>query len=173
MDRGPCSVVRAGSVVLLALVVGATAGGCRSVSVTRDELLRSHTVEVHLVGVNRAEYRQWHDIPMDDYWKPSCQLRKQAVAQGYARVMVFRESVPEEKVLEATDPIWKEVWQARKAEDLFVLADLTGNIQKGAGSADARRKIHPLAPWPPLGRLSVRVGPGGIVLQNPRAGERK
>jgi hypothetical protein len=110
---------------------------------------------------------------MAEYWDPGCELRKQAVRQGYARVLKFGPDHPLIQVLDSGNPVWDRVWTERNAEHLFILANLPGKVPEGPGNVDGRRKIHPLKPWPSDGQLKVVIGSGGIVCQNPSAGEKK
>jgi len=165
--RGVC----AGTGVLL---LAGLLGGCKAVSVGIDPTLADASTEVHLVGINASEYEQWHDMSMDDYWKPTCELREQAVRQGYAHVIRFGSGHPSKVTVGEYDyrALYGK-WQARNARDLFILASLTGKFPRGVGNIDGRRKIHPLGPWPAGEVLKCVIGQGGIVIQNPAAEPRK
>ncbi|MHC4474352.1 MAG: hypothetical protein ACYTEL_01820 [Planctomycetota bacterium] len=119
------------------LMIGLLAGGCggRLVNVKATQDICRKSVEVHLVGVNRFEKDRWETTPMSEYWRPDNQLRNSA--KEYTYVMKFGQG-PCEKKLEKKDPI-RSVWKSRKAEYLFLLADLPGIFKDLPGDADARR----------------------------------
>jgi hypothetical protein len=112
------------------------AGGCsRVVNVIATEDICKKSVEVHLVGVNRFEKDQWETMSMTDYWYPTNQLRKSA--KEYTYVVRFGQG-PCEQSLGKKEPV-RDTWKSRKAEYLFVLADLPGTFPDLPGNADARR----------------------------------
>lgn len=118
------------------LLVTLLAGGCsRVVNVTATNGICKKSVEVHLVGVNRFEKDRWETVSMTDYWTPGNQLRKGA--KEYTHVIQFGQG-PCEKILNKKDPI-RDIWKSRKAEYLFILADLPGIFPNLVGNADARR----------------------------------
>jgi hypothetical protein len=127
--------------LLFVVLPAAGCSGVASVMVTRvagvtatDDICRK-SVEVHLVGVNRFEKDQWEQMSMTDYWQPDNELRKSA--KDYTHVIRFGQG-PCEQTLTKKDPI-RRVWKKRKAEYLFVLADLPGLFPDSPGNADARR----------------------------------
>jgi hypothetical protein len=107
----------------------------RTLSVAADPDVCKKSVEVHLVGVNRFEKDRWENMSMAEYWQPENPLRKGAAS--YTQVLRFGRE-PCTRTLEKKDPILA-VWKKRKAEYLFVLADLPGLFQDMPGNADARR----------------------------------
>ncbi|MHC4644373.1 MAG: hypothetical protein ACYTBJ_02640 [Planctomycetota bacterium] len=126
------------------LLVSLLTGGCsrvasvmvtRVVKVAAIEDMCTKSVEVHLVGVNRFEKDQWENMSMAEYWEPDNKLRKSA--KEYTHVIQFGQG-PCEQALGKKDPIHR-VWKKRKAEYLFVLADLPGIFSDSPGNADARR----------------------------------
>ena len=118
------------------LLVTLLAGGCsRAVNVTATNGICKKSVEVHLVGVNRFEKDRWETVSMTDYWTPGNQLRKGA--KKYTHVIQFGQG-PCEKILSKKNPI-RDIWKSRKAEYLFILADLPGIFPNLVGNADARR----------------------------------
>ncbi|NOR67909.1 MAG: hypothetical protein GQ528_11195 [Woeseiaceae bacterium] len=118
------------------LLLGLLTGGCsQTATVVASDPICSKSVEVHLVGVNRFEKDLWETTSMTDYWTPGSQLRKSA--EEYTYVIQFGRG-PCEVALDKKDPILK-VWKKRKAEYLFVLADLPGVYADSAGNADSRR----------------------------------
>ncbi|HUW19628.1 MAG TPA: hypothetical protein VMW16_10030 [Sedimentisphaerales bacterium] len=122
--------------VLGLLLVVSLAGGCgRVVNITATEDICRKSVEVHLVGVNRFEKDRWETMSMSDYWTPENQLRKSA--REYTHVIQFGQG-PCQKTLTAKDAVHK-IWKSRKAEYVFVLADLPGIFPDLPGNADARR----------------------------------
>ncbi len=124
------------------LVIGLIAGGCngiprnRSISLTATEDVCKQSVEVHLVGVNRSEKEQWEKVSMTEYWQPKNPLRDSA--KEYTHVFRFGQGSCE-KTLGKNDPIQKTWKKKRKAEYLFILADLPGIFPDMDGNADARR----------------------------------
>jgi hypothetical protein len=131
------------------LVIGLIAGGCggiprsRYISLTATEDVCKKSVEVHLVGVNRSEKEQWEKVSMTEYWQPKNPLRDSA--KEYTHVFHFGEE-PCEKILSKKDPIQKVWKKKRKAEYLFIMADLPGLFPDMDGNADARRLQLP-APY--------------------------
>lgn len=119
------------------LLLGLLTGGCsQKVTVVASDPICKKSVEVHLVGVNRFEKDLWEKTSMTDYWAPGSQLRKNA--QEYTRVIQFGREPSCEVALGKKDPK-RKVWKERKAEYLFVLADLPGVHTDSEGNADARR----------------------------------
>jgi len=153
------------SQVIVLLLVSLVAGGCsRAVNIIADDNICKKSVEVHLVGVNRYEKDTWETMSMTDYWTPpENQLRKSAKA--YTHVVKFGQG-PCEVVLDKKDPI-RRIWKSRKAEYLFVLADLRGIFSDLPGNADARRLRLPAVNSKDWGRLTktinVRIEGGNIV----------
>ena len=127
--------------VLGLLLFGLLTGGCssmrgsRPVNVTASDPICKKSVEVHLVGINSSEKDLWETMSMTDYWTPGNQLRKSA--KDYAYVIQFGQG-PCMVTLGKKDPI-RRIWKNRKAEYLFVLADLPGVFTDSTGNADARR----------------------------------
>ena len=153
------------SQVIVLLLVSLVAGGCsRAVNIIADDNICKKSVEVHLVGVNRYEKDTWETMSMTNYWTPpENQLRKSAKA--YTHVVKFGQG-PCEVVLDKKDPI-RRIWKSRKAEYLFVLADLRGIFSDLPGNADARRLRLPAVNSKDWGRLTktinVRIEGGNIV----------
>jgi hypothetical protein len=120
-------------------------------------------VEVHLVGVNRFEKDLWETTSITDYWTPGNQLRKSA--KEYTYVIQFGRG-PCEETLSKKDPI-RKVWKKRKAEYLFVLADLPGVYTDSAGNADARRLRLPALDSDRWGlrkkKIDIRIEESNIV----------
>jgi len=147
------------------LLVSLLAGGCsRAVNVIAADDICKKSVEVHLVGVNRFEKDTWETMSMTDYWTPpENQLRKSAKA--YTHVIKFGQG-PCEIALAKNNPI-QSIWKSRKAEYLFVLADLRGIFSDLPGNADARRLILPAVGSEDWGRLTktinIRIEGGNIV----------
>ena len=147
------------------LLIGLLAGGCsRAVNVIAADDICKKSIEVHLVGVNRYEKDTWETMSMTDYWTPpENQLRKSAKA--YTHVIKFGQG-PCEILLAKKDPI-QGAWKSRKAEYLFVLADLRGIFSDLPGNADARRLILPAVGSDDWGKLTktidIRIEGGNIV----------
>jgi len=118
------------------LLAGLLAGGCsRVVNVTATDDICTKSVEVHLVGVNRFEKDRWDTMSMNRYWEHNNPDR--ISAKDYTYVIQFGQG-PCKKTLAKKDPI-RDVWKSRKAEYLFVLADLPSAFPDRPGNADARR----------------------------------
>ncbi len=117
------------------LMVALTAGGCKDILITATEDVCKNSVEVHLVGINWSEKEQWEKMSMTEYWQPDNPLWKSA--KDYTYVIRYPKE-PCEIRIKKNDSIQK-VWNKRKAEYLFVLADLPGIHKDFPGSADARR----------------------------------
>jgi hypothetical protein len=120
-------------------------------------------VEVHLVGVNRFEKDLWETTSMTDYWTPGNQLRKSA--KEYTYVIQFGRG-PCEETLSKKDPI-RKIWKKRKAEYLFILADLPGVYTDSAGNADVRRLRLPALDSDRWGlrkkKIDIRIEESNIV----------
>jgi len=151
--------------VFVLLLVSLLAGGCsRAVNVIAADDICKKSIEVHLVGVNRYEKDTWETMSMTDYWTPpENQLRKSAKA--YTHVVKFGQG-PCEITLGKKDPI-RSIWKSRKAEYLFVLADLRGIFSDLPGNADARRLQLPAVDSDDWGMrpktINVRIESGNIV----------
>jgi hypothetical protein len=144
------------------LLIVLPAVGCTKVNVIATNDICQKSVEVHLVGVNRFEKDQWEAVSMADYWKPGNKLRESA--KGYTYVIRFGKG-PCKYTLSEKDPIWRDVWKARKAAYLFILADLPGIFPDLAGNADARRLSLPLPPrgWGMTKEINISIEPSNIV----------
>jgi hypothetical protein len=144
------------SIVFGLFLISLLPGGCssRAVNIIAADDICKKSVEVHLVGVNRYEKDTWETMSMTDYWTPpENQLRKSAKAYTY--VMRFGQG-PCEIVLDTKNPI-HSVWKSRKAEYLFVLADLRGIFSDLPGNADARRLQLPAVSSGDWGRLTKTI----------------
>ncbi|MHC5060821.1 MAG: hypothetical protein ACYTFK_07035 [Planctomycetota bacterium] len=148
--------------------------GCRTITVTATDDICKKSVEVHLVGVNRFEKSRWESVSMTDYWKPGSDLRQSS--KGYRQTVQFpiraetllKGETPCLRSIAAKDkhPIW-DIWKARSAEYLFVLADLPRGAKKFEdlkGNADARRLCLPLSSgcWS-KGKIDISVEAANIV----------
>jgi hypothetical protein len=103
-------------------------------------------------------------MSMTEYWTPpENELRKSAKAYTY--VIRFGQG-PCEIALAKNDPI-QGIWKSRKAEYLFVLADLRGIFSDLPGNADARRLMLPAVGSEDWGlrprTINIRVEGGNIV----------
>ena len=158
------------------LIVGLIVAGCRVsnpiavrvVNVTATKDVCGKSVEIHLVGVNQSQKTQWDTESMTKYWEPENQLRKSA--KQYTHVIRFGQGLPCELSLGKKDPIRRE-WKRRKAEYLFILADLPGIFEDKDGNADARRLRIPALTsecWPFLGsKINISIESSGIVCLTP------
>lgn len=150
-------------VFVLVLLVLLTGGCSRVVTVVASDPICNKSVEVHLVGVNRFEKDLWETTSMTDYWTPGSQLRKSA--QEYTYVIQFGKG-PCEVTLNKKDPI-RKAWKTRKAEYLFVLADLPGVFSDSPGNADARRLRLPSVGSKRWGmrkkKIDIRIEESNIV----------
>ena len=131
--------------VLGLLLSGMLTGGCsairgsRPVNVTASDPICNKSVEVHLVGINSSEKDLWETMSMTNYWTPGNQLRNSA--KEYTYVIQYGQG-PCTVTLDKKDPI-RRTWKDKKAEYLFVLADLPGVFSDSSGNADARRMRLP------------------------------
>ncbi|MHC4166091.1 MAG: hypothetical protein ACYSWQ_03960 [Planctomycetota bacterium] len=146
------------------LLLGLLISGCsQKATVVASDPICKKSVEVHLVGVNRFEKDLWETTSITDYWTPGSQLRKNA--QEYTHVIQFGRG-PCEVALGGKDPIVK-VWKKRKAEYLFVLADLPGVYEDSDGNADARRLRLPALGSKRWGmrkkKINIRIEESNIV----------
>jgi len=146
------------------LLLGLLTGGCsRVVNVIASDPICNKSVEVHLVGVNRFEKDLWDTTSMTDYWTPGNQLRKSA--KEYTYVIQFGRG-PCKETLSKKDPVC-QAWEKRKAEYLFVLADLPGVYTDSVGNADARRLRLPAANSNRWGwrkrQIDIRIEESNIV----------
>ena len=145
-------------------LLGLLTGGCSSaLSVVASDPICNKSVEVHLVGVNRFEKDLWETTSMTDYWTPGNQLRKSA--RQYTYVIQFGRG-PCEASLDKKDPI-RKAWKERKAEYLFVLADLPGVYADSVGNADPRRLCLPAVGSNRWGlrkkKIDIRIEESNIV----------
>jgi hypothetical protein len=152
--------------VCAVLLVTLLVAGCQStrrVNVIATEEICRKSVEVHLVEVNRFEKDLWEQVSMTDYWTPGNQLRQSA--RDYTCVVHFGQG-PCRQILAGNHPIQK-IWKNRKAEYLFVLADLPGTFPNLPGNADARRVRLPALDskcWGWLqGEINISIESGKVV----------
>ncbi len=119
------------------ILVALLAPGCigpRTVNVIANEDICNKTVEVHLVGVNWYEKEQWETMSMTDYWEPENKKRKSA--KSYTYVIKFGQGQSTCKItLPKKDPV-REEWKKRKAEYLFILADISGLFDDMSGNKE-------------------------------------
>jgi len=153
-----------GCCVLGILLLGLSTGGCsQPVTVAASDAICKKSVEVHLVGVNRFEKDLWDSTSMTDYWTPGSQLRNSA--EEYTYVIQFGRG-PCEIALDKKSPVLK-AWKTRKAEYMFVLADLPGVFTDSAGNADARRLRLPALGSKRWGmrkkKIDIRIEDSNIV----------
>ena len=141
-----------GAIFLAAVMVGA--GGCASswpkdVTVRLDPSAQEGgavpSVDVHLVGVRRAELAKYKSMSVNEYWSPSG-LSRQTVA---ARKEWFLGPGATTKTVSRNDPVWKQ-WNVKLRPYLVVLADLRGVSDREGGGDDPRRVVLPLDKkrWP-------------------------
>ena len=156
--------IRLRGCILGLLLLGLLTGGCSSgLTVVASDPICNKSVEVHLVGVNRFEKDLWETTSMTDYWTPGNQLRKSA--QEYTHVIQFGQG-PCEATLDKKDPV-RKAWKERKAEYLFVLADLPGVHTDSVGNADPRRLCLPAVGSKRWGlrkkKIEIRIEESNIV----------
>jgi hypothetical protein len=154
------------SYIFAALLVTVLVVGCNSarrIAVTASSEICNKSVEVHLVEVNRFEKDLWEQESMTNYWTPGNKLRQSA--RGYTCVLQFGQG-PCKLVLPTNHPIQK-IWRNRKAEYLFVLADLPGTFTDMPGNADARRVRMPAVDskcWGLMqGEIDISIESGKVV----------
>lgn len=153
------------------LMIGLMGTGCRPsnplivriVNVKAIDDICKKSVEVHLVGVNKSDKERWDGESMTKYWAPNNQLRKSA--KNYTHVMQFGQG-PCQRELGKKEPI-RRIWKSRKAEYLYILADLPEIFDDQGGNADARRLRIPALNsecWPFFeGKININIESGGIV----------
>jgi hypothetical protein len=126
--------------VFLLLILVLLTGGCDLPVVIRaDKNVCNKSVTVHLIGVNKLEKDRWDQVPMSEYWMPNNQFRESA--EAYTYVIHFGEG-PCESIFGNKDPnhrAIRKIWKHRKAEYLYVLADLPGRRPNLPGNTDSRR----------------------------------
>ena len=159
------------SLAQLAVVAVACAGCCqgpKDIVVKEDRSLSDAgtwaVVEVHLVGVNKAELPRWQGMSLSNYWGPSGEGR--TPNEQYTKIV--RLGAGSTTVTIGTkDEIWKR-WTSAGKTDLVVLADLRGVRESGA--ADPRRLVVPLK----CGRyassvrqITINVERNGVQLETP------
>lgn len=148
------------------LVIALLGSGCsqRIVNVKATEDICGKSVEIHLVGVNESQQRQWDTESMTRYWEPENQLRKSA--KQYTHVINFGQRLPCEATLDTKDAV-RDEWEKRKAKYLYILADLPGIFEDKDGNADARRLRIPALTskcWKYKDRkINISVENSGIV----------
>jgi hypothetical protein len=103
----------------------------------RDKSGAMPSVEVHLIGINDTELKQWQDRSVSDYWR-NVKLDPEVY------VMKFGEQLPNPRVLTIKDPIWDR-WDRRSAMWVVVLSSHPAADDK-PGDSDMRRKILPRDP---------------------------
>lgn len=163
--------------LLLGLLVEALVGaGCRPsnplvvrvVNVKATDDICQKSVEVHLVGVNKSDRERWDKESMTKYWEPENQLRRSA--KNYTHVMQFGQGPCQQK-LGKKDPI-RSIWKNRRAEYIFILADLPSIFEDVDGNADARRLRIPALNsecWPFFeDKININIESGGIVCLTPQ-----
>jgi hypothetical protein len=97
---------------------------------------------------------------MSEYWKPRHQFRESA--EAYTYVVQFGEE-PCERIFGNKDPNHREIrkiWKQRKAEYLYVLADLPGIFPDLPGDADSRR-----LQLPAIGSKRWKGGQSQIIIE--------
>jgi len=128
------------------------------------------SIEVHLVGVNDMEIKEWSTKSMTQYWEPDDGLRTTMVHKGYAHVMTYGEAQPKRDILYRWKGVW-DLWEAKGSRNLFVLVNYPrgAQVKDAEGEADARRRILPLekARWSGYfwGKrvIWIEAAPGGLI----------
>ncbi len=153
------------------LMIGLMGTGCRPsnplivriVNVKAIDDICKKSVEVHLVGVNKSDKERWDGESMTKYWAPNNQLRKSA--KNYTHVMQFGQG-PCQREFGKKEPI-RRIWKSRKAEYLYILADLPGIFDDKDGNADVRRLRIPAFNsecWSLLkNTIKISIDSGGIA----------
>ena len=136
-----------------------------TVEVALDDSLKTSSVIVDLVGVNKAGLARWEAYDMAKYWKEGDPMRNDA----RKTVLNFVSGQSLSQKLDATDPLWQE-WKKQGVTHVLVLADLPGSHVSKPGNQDARRQILPVdkCSWPGGTKvLNVQVQRSGIVVLTP------
>jgi hypothetical protein len=115
-------------------------------------------IEVDLVAVTAREKSRFESYPLDKYWSPNDEERKNADKLT---------SPPAEKwVVAKKDPKWK-AWMGRRVVGLFIIANLPGNFE---GGTDPRSEYLPLDKhhWDARkSTLEIEVKENRILVQTP------
>lgn len=167
------------SVLLLGAVTGCQGMGRFDVIVTleREGFKRVEktlpALQVDLVGINDAEYLEWSNRRLSEFWAVDDPQRTTAERKGYASVMTFGEGQPTREVLFRRNVVWND-WEAKGARNLFVLVNYPrGKVEDKEGDADMRRKILPLDRMRWKGYfwgkrvIWIEVTPAGLIVHTP------
>jgi hypothetical protein len=155
--------IRSVAVLVRALAVGAAvmAGGCgtwpKDLTVRLDPSTQEAgmypSVDVHLIGVRRAELQRLKKESVSGYWSPSGASRQPMEA----RKELFLGPAATSRTISRNDAVWK-LWDGKDRPYLLVLADLRGVSDPSAGGDDPRRVVLPLDKdrWP-AGTKEIRL----------------
>jgi hypothetical protein len=163
-------LVAAGCLALLA----AAATGCKctppgparayAIEVSLADDLKSSSVIVDLVGINKANLPRWESYPMGDYWKQNDPMRQDAVKNGTAKVLNFVSGQTNALTLPMKDPLWDK-WKSLGVTHVMVLADLP-HPPSGSAPGDQDPRRHTL----PLGKCVWRSGTSTLKVLVQRSG---
>jgi len=131
------------------------------------------SIQVDLVGINDAEYRQASSMGLNEFWAVDSPVRMTWERKGYAHVKTFGEEQPTRQVLYRRHHVWND-WEAKGSRFLFVLVNYPrGKVDDKEGDADVRRKILPLERrrWKNYfwGKrvIWIEVTPSGLIVHTP------
>ncbi len=147
------------------MIVGCTIKGTKNpvINLEAAQNICGKSVEVHLIGVNKSQKESWDTVSMTKYWQPENQIRKSA--KPYTIVVSFEQG-PCEITIPTKHPT-RRIWKKRKAEYLYILADLPGIFYDKGGNADARRLRIPAFKsecWSLLNNtIKISIDSGGIA----------
>jgi hypothetical protein len=163
------------SLVAMALcglfVVGCSCDpGRYNVNVSLEGFTNKPAIEVHIVGVNKADDPKWRNLSMGTYWKAQERFRE----TGDKVVMRFGGNSPVSQTFNTTSPEWESTWkrwESKHVTKLYVIAFIPGDFVDQPGDSDQRRAILPLGTchWEKLQNkeLKVVLTPSGVKVVTP------
>lgn len=134
------SVRRWGGLVVVLCLVGCGGPRAYDLQVTRDASLADTSIAVDVVGAGTSLTETLSQVRVSEYFAPGNRLR----AGVERKTLRFVDDGEQVQVLERNDPIW-DTWMDQGATHLVVMANLLGDFEDRAGSADDRRLVLPLA----------------------------
>ncbi len=144
-----------------------------TITVNGKDSISSKSVEIHIVGINISEKRQWDELSMNEYWQPGNQFS--ASAQQRRVTLYMGEGKAASFVVSKKDypDIWAE-WKRRNACYLVILVDMpivSSPYKDMVGNADSRRLCVPFDPccWKG-GKIEFDVEQGAIIATNIKSG---
>ena len=127
----------------------------------------TQSVEVHLLGVDEAEYQRLMRMRMTEYWSPAGPGRRQA-SNPNCLILQLDQRAPSHTISK-DDPHWQQ-WKSSSVRHLLVLADLS-NVSSSMrdSNQDPRRAHLPLDPgnlkYPST--ITITIGRNGVRFDPP------